>query len=52
MKIHYLTLTLGLRSHKMFAQYPLRHVSYSYIKFEVDTSNGLRGDAFTRKYII
>ena len=34
------------------AQYHLRHVTYSGTKFEVATSNGLAGDAFTRKYII
>ena len=33
------------------AQYPLHHVTYSPAKFEVATSNGLGGDAFTRKYI-
>ena len=34
------------------AQYPLHHVTYSGTKFEVATSNGLGGDAFTRKNII
>ena len=34
------------------AQYPLHHVTYARVKFEVATSNGLGGDAFTRKYII
>ena len=29
-------------------QYPLHHVTYSTIKFEVATSNGLGGDKFTR----
>ena len=33
-------------------QYPLHHVTYAHAKFEVGTSNGLGGDAFTRKYII
>ena len=33
------------------AQYPLRHVNYAPVKFEVSTSDGLRGGAFTRKYI-
>ena len=52
---------LGSRSHEKLpsvvkvtqnvAQYPLHHVTYSGIKFEVDTSNGLVADAFTRKYI-
>ena len=44
-KIHYLTLTLGLRSHKML---PLHHVTYSDTKFEVSTSDGLGGDALTK----
>ena len=44
-----LTLTLGLRSYKMPPHYPLHHVTYAPAKFEVATSNGLRGDAFTRK---
>ena len=34
------------------AQYPLHHVTYSATKFEVATSKGLEGDAFTRKFII
>ena len=34
------------------AEHPLHHVTYSATKFEVATSNGLRGDTFTRKYII
>ena len=34
------------------AQFPLHHVTYSSTMFEVTTSNGLGGDAFTRKYII
>ena len=32
------------------AQYPQHHVTYALAKFEVATSNGLGGDAFTRKY--
>ena len=39
MKIHYLTLTLALRSQDVF-QYPLHYVTYSGTKFEVATSNG------------
>ena len=31
------------------AQYPLHHVAYASAKFEVATSNGERGDTFTRK---
>ena len=34
------------------AQYPLNHVTYTAAKFEVSTSIGFRGDAFTRKYNI
>ena len=34
------------------AQYPTHHVTYVLAKFEVAMSNGLVGDAFTRKYII
>ena len=47
-----LTLTLGSMSHKMLPEYPLRHVTYALAKFEVATSNGLGGHAFTSKYII
>ena len=31
---------------------PLHHMTYAPAKFEVDTSNGLGGNAFTRKYFI
>ena len=34
------------------AQYPLNHVTYAPVKFEVNTSNGLGVNAFSRKYII
>ena len=34
------------------AQCPLHHVTYSATKFEVATSKGLGGDAFTRKFNI
>ena len=34
------------------AQYPLHHVTYAPTKFEVVTSKGLGGGAFTTKYII
>ena len=34
------------------ALYPLHHVTYAHVHFEVATSNCLGGDAFTRKYII
>ena len=33
------------------AQYPRHHVTYSATKFEVSTSKGLGGDAFTKKSI-
>ena len=33
-------------------QFPLHLVTYAPVKFEVNTSNCLGGDAFTRKYII
>ena len=48
-KIHCLTLKLVTQN---IAQYPLHHVTYAPAKFEVATSNGLAGDAFTRKYIV
>ena len=34
------------------AQYPLHHVTYAPVKFEVAMSNSLGGGTFTRKYII
>ena len=37
---------------KQIVQYPLHHVTYALANFEVATSNGLGGDAFTRKCII
>ena len=43
---------LGFKVTQDVAQYPLHHVTYAHVKFEVATSNGLGGDAFTRKYII
>ena len=33
-------------------QYPLHHVTYALAKFEIARANGLRGDAFAKKYII
>ena len=47
-KIHYLTLTLGVKVTQNFSQYPLHHVAYAATKFKVATSNGLGGDTFTR----
>ena len=43
-KIHHLTLTFGSRSHKM--------LPYAPTEFEVTTSKGFGGDAFTRKFNI
>ena len=53
-KIQYLTLDLdlGVKVTQNVAQYPLHHVTYSATKFEVATSKGLGGDAFTRKFNI
>ena len=34
------------------AQCPLHHVTYAHTEFEVTTSKGLGGDAFTRKFNI
>ena len=50
-KIHYLTLTLRSRSHKILpsALY-INHVTYAPTEFNVTTSKGLGGDAFTRKF--
>ena len=47
-----LDLDLGVKVTQNIAQYPLYFVTYSTIKFEVTTSNGLEGDAFTRKITI
>ena len=43
---------LGVKVTQDVAQYPLHHVTYSDTKFEVATSNGLGGDAFTSKNTI
>ena len=43
---------LGVKVTQDVAQYPLHNVTYSDTKFEVATSNGLGGDAFTSKYTI
>ena len=39
---------LGVKFRQNVTQYPLHHVTYSGAKFEVATSNGLGGDAFTK----
>ena len=41
-------LDLGVKVTRNFTQYPLHHVIYASIKFEVATSNGLGGDTITR----
>ena len=48
-KIHYLPFVKFTRN---VAHFPLHHVIYSGTKFQAAISNGLRGDTFTRKYII
>ena len=44
-------LDLGVKVTQNVAQYPLHHVTYAPVKFEVDMWNSLGGDGFTRKYI-
>ena len=46
-KIHYSTYDIGVKVTWNTAQYPLHHVIYSSIKFEVSATNGLGED--TRK---
>ena len=41
-------LELGVKVTQNVAQYPLHHVTYSAVKFEVATSYCLGGDTFTR----
>ena len=43
-----LTSTLGEGQTLNVVQYPLHHMTYAPLKFEVDMSNGLGGNAFTR----
>ena len=38
-------IDLGVKVTQNIAQYPLHHVTYAPVKFEVATSNGLGGDA-------
>ena len=45
-------LDLGVKVTQNVSQNSLHHVTYAATKFEVATSNGLRGNAFTRKFII
>ena len=42
-------LEIGVKVTQDVAKYPLHHVTYSDTKFEVSTSDGLGGDAFTKK---
>ena len=51
MKLQYLTFDcdLWVKVTQNVAQFPLHHVTYAPVKFEVNTSNGEGGDAFTRK---
>ena len=52
-ELHYLTFDfdLGVKVTQNVAQYPLHYVTYLGTKFEVATSNGSGGYAFTRNYI-
>ena len=45
-------LDLWARVTQNVAQCPLYHINYSLTEFEVTTSKGLGGDAFTRKFNI
>ena len=45
-------LDLGVKVTQDFAKYPLYHETYSDTKFEVATSDGLGGDAFTKIYYL
>ena len=47
-----MTLTLVQGQTIKVAKYPLHNMTYAPAKCEVATSNGLGGNAFTRKYII
>ena len=47
-----LTLNLGQGQTRNVAQYPLNHMTYAPSKFEDVMSNGLGGNAFTRKFNI
>ena len=51
-KKHYLTFDFRVKVTWNIAQYHLLHVTYASAKFDFATSNGLGGDAFTRKYTI
>ena len=49
---HYFTFDLDIKVTQNVAHYPQYHVTLASAEFEVATTNGLGGDAFTRKYII
>ena len=44
-------IDLGVKVTQDFAKYPLYRVTYSDTKFEVATSDGLGGDAFTKNIL-
>ena len=44
-------IDLQVKVTQNIAQYPRHHVTYSATKFEVSTSKGLGGDAFTKNSI-
>ena len=44
----FLTFDLGFKIIQNVAQYPLHHLTYAPVKFEVASSNALDEDAFTR----
>ena len=46
------TLFEGVKVTQNVAKYPRFHATYASAKFDVATSHGERGDAFTKKYII
>ena len=48
--MHYLTLNLdlGVNVTRNISQFPLHHVTYAPVKFEIAESNDLRRDAFAR----
>ena len=43
---------MHLHENTLFDPVPSTHVIYAPAKFDVDISNALEGDTFTRKYII
>ena len=42
-------IELRVKVTENIAQYPLHHVTYAHIKYELNTSNGLGGDEFFKK---